>query len=81
MRLTGREKKIIENAIVTVIENNPAGIDTRKLIEMVMEAIAALIPHANRHHVSGMLSWVWRHYKYHFLIRTRGYSVISSQNM
>lgn len=77
MRLTKNEKRIIENELVTEINRNPNGINTRLLISNVMSAIAVKIPNANRHHVSGMLSWVWKNYNYTFLVRTPGYSIIA----
>lgn len=77
MRLTRNEKRTVENELVTIINQHPNGIDTRVLISSVMTAIAASIPNANRHHVSGMLSWVWKNYNYTFLVRTPGYSVIA----
>jgi hypothetical protein len=77
MRLTRNEKRTVENELVTIINQHPNGIDTRVLISSVMTAIVASIPNANRHHVSGMLSWVWKNYNYTFLVRTPGYSVIA----
>ena len=77
MKLTRKEKRIVENELVTVINQHPNGIDTRVLISTLMTTIASLIPNANRHHVSGMLSWVWKKYNYKFLVRTPGYSVIA----
>lgn len=75
--LTNNEKRIIENELVVTINQNPNGIDTRVLMDTVMNAIAKVIPNANRHHIAGMLSWVWKNYNYTFLIRTPGYSVIA----
>jgi len=77
MRLTNIEKRRIENELVTGINQNPNGIDTRTLMDNVENAISLAIPNANRHHISGMLSWVWKKYNYTFLIRTPGYSVIA----
>lgn len=77
MKLTRNEKRVVENELVTVINQHPNGIDTRVLISTVMTTIASSIPNANRHHVSGMLSWVWKNYNYKFLVRTPGYSVIA----
>lgn len=76
-KLTNSEKRTIEQELVQKINQNPQGIETKSLISQVMSAISSSIPHANRHHVSGMLSWVWKSYGYHFLIRTPGYSVIA----
>lgn len=75
--LTNNEKRIIENDLVVIINQNPNGIDTRVLMDKVMNAISIVIPNANRHHIAGMLSWVWKKYNYTFLIRTPGYSVIA----
>lgn len=77
MGLTKTEKRTIENEIVLTINQNPNGIDTRVLIDKVMNAISKAIPNANRHHVAGMLAWVWSNYNYTFLVRTPGYSVIA----
>lgn len=77
MRLTKLEKRRIENELVITINQNPNGIDTRVLIDKVMNAVSKAIPNANRHHVAGMLSWVWSNYNYKFLVRTPGYSVIA----
>lgn len=77
MRLTRSEKRTVEKELVIVINRYPKGIDTRVLISTVMTTIAATIPNANRHHVSGMLSWVWKNYNYMFLVRTPGYSIIA----
>lgn len=77
MKLTNREKRNIENALVRIINQHPNGINTRTLISDVMNLIKPSIPNANRHHVSGMLAWVWKNYNYTFLIRTPGYSVIA----
>lgn len=77
MGLTRWEKRRIEGELVAEISRNPGGIDTRILISNVMKAISAVIPNANRHHVSGMLSWVWKKYQYTFLVRSPGYSIIA----
>lgn len=77
MRLTKSEKKRIENELVITINQNPNGIDTRLLVDKVMNAVSKAIPNANRHHVAGMLSWVSSNYNYKFLVRTPGYSVIA----
>lgn len=75
--LTVNEKRIIENELVVTVNQNPNGINTRVLIDKVINAVSKAIPNANRHHVSGMLSWVWKNYNYTFLVRTPGYSVIA----
>lgn len=75
--LTVNEKRIIENELVTTINQNPNGINTRVLIDKVMNVVSKAIPKANRHHVAGMLSWVWKNYNYTFLVRTPGYSIIA----
>ena len=75
--LSGREKRIIENEIIMIINSNPNGINTRVLIATVMRAISNTVPNANRHHVAGMLSWVWKNNGFNFLVRTPGYSVIA----
>lgn len=77
MRLTKSEKRTVGNELIAAINQHPNGIDTRVLISTVMMAISTSIPNANRHHVSGMLSWVWRNYDFTFLVRTPGYSVIA----
>lgn len=77
MRLTVKEKRRIESELVQMINRYPNGINTRTLISDVMTLISPSIPNANRHHVSGMLSWVWKNYNYTFIIRTPGYSVIA----
>ena len=75
--LTANEKRIIENELIATINQNPNGINTRVLIDKVMNAVSKAIPKANRHHVAGMLSWVWKNFNYTFLVRTPGYSVIA----
>lgn len=77
MKLTKTEKRTIENELVITINQYPNGIDTRVLIDKVMNSIANAIPNANRHHVAGMLAWVWSNYNFTFLVRTSGYSVIA----
>ncbi|MGL5973054.1 MAG: hypothetical protein ACRCZK_05035 [Oscillospiraceae bacterium] len=77
MKLTNAEKRIIENDMVMRINRNPNGINTRTLISQVLNNVALSIPNANRHHVSGMLSWVFSSYNFSFLTRTPGYSIIA----
>lgn len=77
MKLSKREKRIVEQELVNTINLNPDGIDTRVLISIVLSNIGALIPAANQNHVFGMLSWVWKKYKYTFLVHTRGCSIIA----
>lgn len=77
MKLTNTEKRVIENDMVIRINQNPKGIDTRKLISQVISDVAPSIPNANRHHVSGMIAWVMDSYNFSFLIRKPGYSVIA----
>ena len=79
MRLTKTEKRTIENELVIIINQNPNGIDTRVLIDKVMSTVSKAISNANRHHVAGMLSWVWCNYYYTFLVSTPVYSVIAKK--
>lgn len=74
--LTAKEKRVIEYELVATINQNPNGINTRVLIDRVMSAVSKVIPNANRHHVAGMLSWVWKNNNCTFLVHTPGYSVV-----
>lgn len=76
MKLSKTEKRVVEQELVNEINLNPKGINTRTLISNVLNTVSVAIPNANRHHVSGMLSWVWKKYNYTFLARKRGYSII-----
>lgn len=75
--LTYAEKRIIERETLMIIHFYPRGINTRVLISQVMKRISSTIPNANRHHVAGMLSWIWKNNRYQFLVRTPGYSIIA----
>ena len=68
--LTYAEKRIIERETLMII-------NTRVLISQVMKRISSTIPNANRHHVAGMLSWIWKNNGYQFLVRTPECSIIA----
>lgn len=74
--LTKNEKKTIESAMENEITANPNGINTRILTQTIFKRLHQSIPNMNMHHISGMLSWVYKQYGHTFLVRTPGYSVI-----
>lgn len=74
--LTNIEKRKVENKMENQILANPKGINTRSLNQGVFNHLQSSIPNLNMHHVSGMLSWVYKHYGHTFLVRTPGNSVI-----
>ncbi len=77
MKLTYNEKRHIETAMISIIRANPSGIDTRTLISNVHAIVNPSIPHANRHHIAGMIAWVVASTNGYLKIRTPGYSVIA----
>lgn len=74
--LTYDEKRQIEGEIEMYIRSANAGINTRTLINDVYIALKPSIIAVNKHHLSGMLYLVCKHYKHIFIIRTPGYSII-----
>lgn len=74
--LTNSEKRTIERALQNRILANPSGIDTRLLNQSVFDCLHNRIPNLNRHHIAGMLSWVYRAYNHTFLVRSPGRSII-----
>lgn len=74
--LTNNEKRIIENTMESQILASPSGINTRTLMQAVYRILHTRIPNMNMHHVAGMLSWVYKSYGHHFLVRTSGCSII-----
>lgn len=74
--LTNSEKRTLERTLENYILANPSGINTRTLNQTVFNSLHSNIPNLNMHHISGMLSWVYKFYGHAFLVRTRGYSVI-----
>ena len=76
MSLTYKEKREIETTLLSIIRANPSGINTRVLISNAHAKVISSIPHANRHHIAGMIAWIVKLGSAHFRIRTLGHSVI-----
>lgn len=76
MKLTYSEKRDIESVMISIILENPAGINTRTLITNVQTRVRNLIPNANCHHIAGMIAWVVEYTNCYLKVRTPGYSII-----
>jgi len=77
MKLTYNEKRQIEATMISIIQANPSGINTRILITNVHTNVSSRIPNANRHHIAGMIAWVVASTSSYLTIRTPGYSFIA----
>ena len=77
--LTRNQKRLVENEMVRMISMNPSGINTRSLITGVVANVSGAIPYINRHHVSGMLSWVMTsgNYGFKFITKAPGNSKVA----
>lgn len=77
MRLTRNEKRLLENEMLRIIRKSPkSGTNTRVLIGLAVSNLKRRIPHLNRHHAAGMLSFVMRSSTHKWLVRTPGYSIV-----
>lgn len=74
--LTNADKRRLENELEHMISTNPQGINTRTLITGTYNNLKGSISYLNRHHVAGMLAWVYKIYGHTFTLRTPGCSVI-----
>lgn len=76
MKLTWKEKRMIESTMEGQILAHPNGINTRTLITNVQNILSNTIPNMNRYHIAGMIAWVLPQYGHQLIVRTSGYSVI-----
>ena len=74
--LTYNQRRLIEAIMLSIIQANPNGIDTRELISRVHTQVTSRIPNANRHHISGILSWIIKSTHHRLLVRKPGGSSI-----
>ena len=74
--LNYNQRRLIEAVMLSIIQANPSGIDTRELISRVHTQITYTIPNANRHHISGILSWIVRSTQHRLLVSKPGGSSI-----
>lgn len=77
MRLNKNEKLLLKNEMLRIIRNNPkTGTNTRVLIGLAVRNLKRRIPHLNRHHCAGMLSYVMRSSTHKWLVRSPGFSIV-----